>query len=487
MIDRTRPHLATGQSQPGVESSIREPDCKVASATQATLVLTPIPHPISRLRVLPPTRGNHGSRAARVEPTTLIVSALLVMLPALPCPLLAQQWVERGPRPNTLGQVEAIANGEVSGGIHDVAPHPTDANTVYIGATNGGIWMTRNAMAASPTWTVLADDAESLSIGAIEFDPTDATNRTLLAGVGRFSSFLREGGTRIGLLRTTDAGTTWTLVDGGGTIAGLNASGVAPRGDTLVVSANAADVFANRGIWRSVDVGLNWTQVSGTAGTGLPAGASFDLVGDPTNNAVLYTNSSDGVYRSANTGATWTRISTPAINGLVAAAGNVEMAVGNSSELYVAVVTGGRLAGLFRTGDNGANWTTLDLPTTTDGGAVFGIHPGGQGNVHLSLAADPTNANTLYIGGDRQSRGAFWPNSLGANDWSGRLFRGNAAAPTGSQFVHLTHSNALGAAGGGTANGSAPPRGLTGYGVRGERSADRGRRRGDLSAHYPRR
>src|SRR5581483_842562 len=50
----------------------------------------------------------------------------------------------------------------------------------------------------------------------------------------------------------------------------------------------------------------------------------------------------------------------------------------------------------------------------------------------------------------------LFPNSIGAQDYSGRLFRGDASKPVGSQWVHLTHSNSQGAAGGGTANGSAP-------------------------------
>ena len=36
------------------------------------------------------------------------------------------------------------------------------------------------------------------------------------------------------------------------------------------------------------------------------------------------------------------------------------------------------------------------------------------------------------------------------------MFRGDASKPSGEQWVHLTHSNTLGAPGGGTANNSAP-------------------------------
>jgi hypothetical protein len=44
--------FATGWSSPGVEGVIGKPDGKVSSLLPAHLVLTPIPHPILRLRVL---------------------------------------------------------------------------------------------------------------------------------------------------------------------------------------------------------------------------------------------------------------------------------------------------------------------------------------------------------------------------------------------------------------------------------------------------
>lgn len=360
-----------------------------------------------------------------------------------------QQWVCQGPGPNTSGQVENIANGEVVGGVNAVAPHPSDANTVYIGAVNGGIWKTNNAMAASPSWQRLTDFQDSLSIGALEFDPTDPSRQTLVAGIGRFSSFGGVGGALAGLLRTTDGGATWTAIDGGGTLDGVNVTGVAPRGTTVVVSAN------NRGILRSTNTGATWAQISGGAGTGLPAGRSFDLTSDPGNATRLFTNAgANGIYRSTDTGATWTRVSDAAMNAMIAGASNSEIAVGTSNNVYVAVViavgTRDTLAGVFRSGDGGNTWTAMDLPTTAEGG----IHPGGQGDIHLSLAADPGNPNIVYIGGDRQADPL--PNSIGAVDFSGRLFRGDASRPAGSQFVHLTHSSNMGAAGGGTASRSSP-------------------------------
>src|SRR5689334_19998686 len=109
------------------------------------------------------------------------------------------QWVSQGPGPNTQGQVEGISQRPVVGAIKTVATHPTDAATIYVGAVNGGIWKTTTATAATPTWIEQLGVNRALSIGAIAFDPTDATHQTLIAGVGRFSSFGSRGSDRVGV------------------------------------------------------------------------------------------------------------------------------------------------------------------------------------------------------------------------------------------------------------------------------------------------
>src|SRR5580700_3590629 len=160
------------------------------------------------------------------------------------CPFAEGQepvWVSQGPAPNTHGQVEKIGNGEVNGAIRAVALHPRDPNIVYVGAVNGGIWKTTSAMDARPTWNQQTDDQRSLSIGALEFDRTDPKAETLVAGTGRFSSLAQYGGVRTGLLRTMDGGASWTALDGGGALSGLNISSIAPRGQVIVISVNGTD------------------------------------------------------------------------------------------------------------------------------------------------------------------------------------------------------------------------------------------------------
>jgi photosystem II stability/assembly factor-like uncharacterized protein len=376
-------------------------------------------------------------------------------------------WTKQGPAPSTDTNIENVPDNEVVGAIHDVAPHPTNSNIVYVGTVNGGIWRTENAQDKNPTWTNLTDgislqSGASLSISALEFDPTDVTHQTLIAGIGRVSSYLRVGGTGVGPLRTSDGGKSRTTTDPSGTVKQLDISGVAARGRILVLAArNRPSDWVDQGeltspappsgIWRSSDGGQNWVRISGGAGSNLPEGEAFDLVADPRNINRLFTNAgTSGIYRSDDTGLTWTKISNAIINGLLSTGvRNIEFAIGNAANVYMAVVGAtGRLNGLFRSPDGGNSWTELDLPGTKSANGIFvGIHPGKQGAIHLSMVADPSNHNLVYVGGDRQpdrpeetqQNVPQFPNSLGAQSYSGRLFVVDASKQTASQTSAITH------------------------------------------------
>ena len=226
------------------------------------------------------------------------------------------------------------------------------------------------------------DAQASLSIGALKFDPTDATHNTLIAGIGDYSSLNSIGGPRTGFLRTTNGGTNWSPIS----FPNENISGVAERGATIVASVDFALPFdcAHIGIGRSINTGASFFQVG-------PQGVSHDLASDPSNNAVLYTDSvfadscssgflSNGIYKSTDSGATWNLVSDATMNGLIVdnQTDNVKIAVGSHNDVDVAIDNLGEVVGLFHSPDGGVTWQSLDLPVTIDGCAAFGLHPGKQ-------------------------------------------------------------------------------------------------------------
>ncbi len=327
-------------------------------------------------------------------------------------------WIARGPAPTRSAQVNVPPNNEVCGAIQALAPHPTNADILYIGAVNGGVWRTNDALAASPTWTPQTNALPSQSIGALAFDPTDGNHLTLVAGIGRWSNFAQRGDDEVGIYRTTNGGGTWTHL-GAAALLGQKIVAVWPRGATILAAAR------NGGLWRSTNTGASWTSVSGTGG--LASGGIGDMAvhrDQPLRIYVSVLSSPRRVFRSDDGGVNWTDISAgiPALTS--ATGGNVRLAVGPgaSGAVFVAVINGGAIAGVARSANQGASWTAMDVPP---------VHPGNQGVVNTSIVVDPGNQNLVYIGGDRITTSPFTAN----------IRRGNAAAALGAQFTTIMDAN----------------------------------------------
>ena len=339
-------------------------------------------------------------------------------------------WLAQGPVPAIFGQVEAILPGpnEVVGAVHTVAAHPSDSDILYLGGVNGGVWKTTNATAASPFWTPLTDFEHSLSIGALEFDPTDVTNMTLVAGVGRYSSFGSFGGSRTGnLLKTTDGGATWSTLAGFiGATSPAGISGVAPRGMTIVASSNTSDLFfcVDVGIWRSVDGGTTFAKVS--TGAGVPDGVAFDLASDSASATTLYTGITfgavctggvlpNGIYKSTDTGLTWTKVSDAVMDALIidGTTNNIEIAA-DGLDVYVDIIQSGRPAGIFHSGDGGSTWTAMDLPRTPEGAPTPIAPPGAViPGAPISIDTSSSGPHGLSSGMEVEVMGVL--GTLGAN------------------------------------------------------------------------
>ncbi|HAM71756.1 MAG TPA: hypothetical protein DCM86_08950, partial [Verrucomicrobiales bacterium] len=99
-----------------------------------------------------------------------------------------------------------------------------------------------------------------------------------------------------------------------------------------------------------------------------------------------------------------------------------------------------RLSRIYSSVDIGQNWVGMPVALSTDQiwidrnkdkvkdpaeiyTQTYGMQPGGQGNLHFSIVADPSDSKILYIAGDRQPTADPALNSEGLSDWTGRVFR----------------------------------------------------------------
>ncbi len=400
-----------------------------------------------------------------------------------------------GPAAIVNGQVEKVTpTNEVSGAIHTVLTHPTNPNIMYIGAVNGGIWKTTEAQLTNPRWTPLTDNLPSLTIGAMAMDPSNP-NR-LVAGTGRYSAFA-EGGPLTGLILTEDGGANWQVIDDP-LLVGKNISGLALSGDLILASAGGGfylnDPNPDTGLFRSTDGGQTWENIEL-----LQRDADFpdeplefevfDLVSDPTDPERFYVSVAEtGIFRTDDGGENWTDVSSgdARVSQLLSIIennnldnNNIEMAVANNGRIYMAIITVGQPLIIAYSDTFGGGWTEMDVPLTLEATGVVGVSPrakpGGQGNIHFSIVADPTDPYTVYVAGDRQDGDLSFDsgNSIGARTFTGKLFRGdtrkdsigNVLDLTGfipfngysPQWEHLTHSNLIAEMPeGGTRRGSAP-------------------------------
>lgn len=168
----------------------------------------------------------------------------------------------------------------IGGRITDIESPAGDANTIYIGAATGGILKTTDA---GNTWTNLFGGVPVVSVGDIAIDPQD--NQVIYCGTGEAnsSSFSFLGN---GIYKSMDAGQTWQHM-------GLDHS--AYIGRVIVDYSNSDKVFAaacgnlftandERGIYRSLNGGQSWERVLFIN----DSTSAIDLVQHPSDPQILY-------------------------------------------------------------------------------------------------------------------------------------------------------------------------------------------------------
>ena len=110
-------------------------------------------------------------------------------------------WSSIGPTPTT----SAFPNngGFTSGRINAIAISPTNAQIVLIGSASGGIWRSTDG---GTTFTPVTDNQVDLAVGTIAFAPSNSS--IVYAGMGDQDN----GYFGTGVLKSTDAGMTWTKI-----------------------------------------------------------------------------------------------------------------------------------------------------------------------------------------------------------------------------------------------------------------------------------
>lgn len=147
--------------------------------------------------------------------------------------------------------------------------HPTDANTFYVCANNGGLWRTTNA---GVSWTCLTFNFPILSAAGVVINPSNTNNIWVLTGDAKSGNGVFQNS--CGLWVTYDGGFNWFKTNFNGNALNRSQSGyklvMMPGNPSILFAATAS------GLYRSVDGGINWV-------TALSGGTVFDIEFDPSN------------------------------------------------------------------------------------------------------------------------------------------------------------------------------------------------------------
>ena len=275
----------------------------------------------------------------------------------------AQSWLPMGPP---------------GGDVRALAADPFDPQRIYLGASDGHIFGSRNA---GRSWELLgrAGTRRDAVITAILVDPRKpstlfASTWTMdpLAGGGVFrsgdggrtwqaaglerqavralamppsDSSLLVAGTLEGVFRTRDAGATWERIspEGHEEIRNLDSIAIDPR-DSEVIYAGTYHLP-----WKTTDGGRRWFAIH----TGMIDDSDvMSIEIDRTNPQRLYASACSGIYRSDNGGGVWRKI-----QGIPYSARRTHVIRQDPQRprtLYAATTEG-----LWKTADAGATWQRM--------------------------------------------------------------------------------------------------------------------------------
>jgi hypothetical protein len=299
--------------------------------------------------------------------------------------------------------------GLVTGRISAVALDPSDAtgNRLYIGTTGGGVWSSSNAGTSTlsaivfnpltDALTALGGAADaSISIGALTVQPGETG--VILAGTGDPNDVL-DSYYGAGILRSTDSGNTWSLIQG--------------TSDSEDGLSSRDVVFAGEGF-----AGFAWSTVNPQL---VVAAVTQSYEGDVVDANQPNVNC-EGLYYSSDTGATWHLATiTDGSSGLVQGPGNPLLGPNGDAatsvvwnpvrRLFIAAV---RYHGYYQSSD-GITWTRLaDQPSPGLTTILCPANLAYPGDVACpifrgALAVNPQSGDTFAwtVDGDNQDQGLW--------------------------------------------------------------------------------
>jgi hypothetical protein len=178
--------------------------------------------------------------------------------------------------PSFAGIIPGGASFDATGRISAIAVDPTTPGRIFVGAANGGVWMSTDD---GVSFIPITDSLPTQAIGAIALDPVNTVPPTIYVATGEGNGADSYYG--MGIFKSTDLGESWselspgTFDDATFTKLAIDTTknpptlfaAIGPRGASLGRADPKLLVgdTSKYGLWRSTDGGRSWFQYPGTA------------------------------------------------------------------------------------------------------------------------------------------------------------------------------------------------------------------------------
>lgn len=262
----------------------------------------------------------------------------------------------------------------VGGRIKSVVVHPTDPNTVYVGAAAGGAWKTTNG---GEDWQPIFDNENGIAFGSLAIDPSNP--EVLYAATGEASGNI-DAYLSSGVFKSLNGGLTWKQ-SGLTEVGAFSRIFVHPKNPGLVV---AGSTKGRPGFYKSTDGGATWKRM-------MKESVSDVAINIQNENEFFVGVKGKGVFKTSDGGDTWTQIS----NGLPGTIGyiTIQQSKSNPDVLYALMEAGaqGATGEIYKSSNHGVSWSMV-----LNGGESFF---NGQGWYDNFIEIHPTNPDIVLAGG----------------------------------------------------------------------------------------
>lgn len=282
-----------------------------------------------------------------------------------------------------------------NGRVNTVRVDPTDTNTIYIGTPGGGAWKTTDG---GLTWAPISDFLTVIGVTDIVINPLNPNTVYLATGDGFGNDTYG-----LGVMVSHDGGQTWNNT-GFSTI----------RLQDIVCRRMVMNPQDTNTLLVATDIGLLKTNDAGATWSNVLSGDVRNVKYRPFDTSTVYA-STDQFYRSTNGGSNFSRVSTGISPGSLI--NRMEIAVSPADSNVVYAVAGAQsdasFQGLYRSTNAGVSFTRMSTTPNILSGSQTGNASGGQSWYDLAIAVNDNDANEIYVGGIN-----VWRSTNGGTSWN---------------------------------------------------------------------